>query len=52
MADLLAINDLKTNKFDTENLMKCIDIQHKQIMMIIILLNECMGSLVIQKNEN
>ena len=32
--------------------MRCIDIQHKQIIMIIVLLNECLGNLVQNKNES
>jgi hypothetical protein len=29
ISDLIALNDLKSNKFDTEKLMQCIDIEHK-----------------------
>ena len=29
--DLLALNEIKSNKFDTEVLMRCVDVQHKQI---------------------
>jgi len=40
MTDLKHVMDIKANKVDTENNMRCIDILHKQIEHVIVLLVE------------
>jgi hypothetical protein len=50
--DVMALNDIKSNKFDTEILMRCVDIQHKQISHVCVLLNECMKTLIKQHKES
>ena len=48
MSDLKILNDLKSNKIDTEQTMICVDILHKQITHIIVLLIETMKTIVFQ----
>lgn len=52
MKDLLAMNELKTNKFDTEILMRCVDVQHKHISHIAVLFNEISKTLISTKKES
>jgi len=44
--DLLALGEIKSNKFDTNFLMKCVDIQHKQITHIVVLLVEAVKTML------
>lgn len=44
--DLMAMNEMKSNKFDMEILMRCIDIQHKQITHLVVLFTESMKTLI------
>jgi hypothetical protein len=46
MKDLLALSEIKSNKFDTNFLMKCVDIQHKQITHIVVLLVEAVKTML------
>jgi len=46
LKDLLALGEIKSNKFDTNFLMKCVDIQHKQITHIVVLLVEAVKTMV------
>lgn len=48
LSDLQTLNDLKTNKVDTEQTMICVDILHKQITHLIVLLIEAMKTIVFQ----
>lgn len=47
--DLVA---MKTNKTDTQNLMRCLDIQHKMLTQQSVLFVECMRCLVTMKKES
>ena len=44
--DLIKLGEIKSNKFDTEFLQKCADVQHDQIQHIIVLLLEILKTLV------
>lgn len=44
--DLQALNEIKSNKIDTDFLMKCVDIQHKQITHIVVLLVEAVKTML------
>jgi hypothetical protein len=46
LSDLQTLNDLKSNKVDTEQTMICVDILHKQITHLIVLLIEAMKTIV------
>jgi len=46
LSDLQTLNDLKSNKIDTEQTMICVDILHKQITHLIVLLIETMKTIV------
>jgi hypothetical protein len=50
-ADLIEINNLKSNKMDTENTLRWIDLLHKQIKHIAVLLVEGTKSLLKNPNE-
>lgn len=52
MKDLLAIGEMKSNKFDTEILMRCVDIQHKQILQIVVLITEGMKTQIKNAKES
>lgn len=47
-----ALNELKSNKFDTEVLMRCVDIQHKQITHLSVLLTESLKTIIKQSKES
>ena len=49
---LNALNDVKTNKVDTEQLMRCVDIMHKQITHIMVLIIELGKTIVTQQKES
>ena len=49
--DLVALNDAKTNKSDTEILMKSIDVQQKQISQFIVLFVEQLKTLIKSQKE-
>ena len=49
--DLVALNDAKTNKSDTEILMKSIDVQQKQIPQFIVLFVEQLKTLIKSQKE-
>lgn len=50
--DLVALGELKSNKFDTNFLMKCVDIQHKQITHVVVLLVEAVKTMLSQSKES
>ena len=50
--DLIALNEIKSNKHDVEQLMRCIDIQHKQISHLVVLFYEVQKTLISQKKES
>jgi hypothetical protein len=50
--DLALLNDMKTNKVDTEQIMRCVDIQHYQIQNLVILFVECLKTLIKEHKES
>lgn len=46
LQDSIALNDIKSNKFYTDILMRCVDIQHKHLQHLAILLTETIKSLI------
>lgn len=50
--DLKALHDMKTNKFDTEVIMRGVDIQHKQINLIAILFADALKTLIKDHKES
>ena len=52
MSDLKNLMDIKSNKVDTENNMRNIDILHKQITHIVVLLIELLKTNVHQQKES
>lgn len=46
LQDSIALNDIKSNKFYTDILMRCVDIQHKHLKHLAILLTETIKSLI------
>ena len=50
--DLIALGEIKSNKFDTEQLTRWIDIQHKQISHLVVLFYEVLKTLITQKKES
>lgn len=49
--ELLALNEIKINRFDTEALMRCFDIQHKQITHLIVLFVEAIETVINNKKR-
>ena len=50
--DLKDMLDIKSNKIDTEQTMRCIDILHKQTMHTVVLLIETLKTIVTDKKES
>ena len=46
LKDLQALSEIKSNKFDTDFLMRCVDIQHKQITHVAVLLVEAVKTML------
>ena len=46
------IKEMKTNKYDSDMQMKCVDIMHKQVTHMAVLLIEIIKQGIIQKTEN
>ena len=44
--DLIKMGSLKSNKFDTDLLLKCAEVQHDQIQHITVILNEALKTLI------
>ena len=52
LSDLRDLTDLKANKKDTEALMRCVDIQHKQLCHLIVLFVEAIKTLIRTQKES
>ena len=50
--DLQYLMDLKSNKEDTEQIMRCVDIQHRQISNFVTLFVECLKTLIKEHKES
>ena len=46
LKDLAKLNDIKSNKFDTDFLMNCTDIHHRQLEHLAVLLIETVKTLI------
>lgn len=52
LRDLQYLMDLKSNKEDTEQVMRCVDIQHRQISNFVTLFVECLKTLIKEHKES
>ena len=50
--ELKALNDIKSNKVDTEQTMRCVDILHKQLTHVMVLIIELVKTNVMSQKES
>jgi len=50
--DLQKLGELKSNKFDTDLLLKCAEVQHDQMKHITVILNEAIKTLISTQKQS